>query len=84
MFQAIGKGEAAISMAVLDNVIDNRDNNKMPLEIIDANKGAITITDCIAATKMRHTQMRRQNLSSLWEAKREKSWWQIHSTVCRL
>ena len=51
MFQAIGKGEAAISMAVLDNVIDNRDNNKMPLEIIDATSGAITITDCIAAIK---------------------------------
>lgn len=51
MFQAIGKGEAAISMAVLDNVIDNRDNNNMPLEIIDAESGAITITDCIAAIK---------------------------------
>lgn len=51
MFQAIGKGEAAVSMAVLDNVIDNRDNNKMPLEIIDAASGAITITDCIAAIK---------------------------------
>ena len=51
MFQAVGKGEAAVSMAVLDNVIDNRDNNKMPLEIIDAKSGAITITDCIAAIK---------------------------------
>ena len=51
MFQAIGKGEAAISIAVLDNIIDNRDNNSMPLEIIDATSGAITITDCIAAIK---------------------------------
>ncbi|OUO99193.1 ABC transporter substrate-binding protein [Drancourtella sp. An210] len=51
MFQALGKGEAAVSMAVLDNIIDNRDNNDMPLEIIDAESGAITITDCIAAIK---------------------------------
>ena len=51
MFQAIGKGEAAISIAVLDNIIDNRDNNSMPLEIVDATSGAITITDCIAAIK---------------------------------
>lgn len=51
MFQALGKGEATISVAVLDNIIDNRDNNDMPLEIIDAESGAITITDCIAAIK---------------------------------
>lgn len=51
MFQAIGKGEAAISIGVLDNVIDNVNNNAMPLEIIDAKSGAITITDCVAAIK---------------------------------
>lgn len=51
MFQAIGKGEAFVGIAVLDNIIDNRDNNDMPLEIIDAESGAITITDCIAAIK---------------------------------
>lgn len=51
MFQALGKGEAAVSIAVLDNIIDNRDNNDMPLEVIDAKSGAITITDCIAAIK---------------------------------
>ncbi len=51
MFQALGKGEAALSIGVLDNVIDNRENNDMPLEIIDAKSGAITITDCIAAIK---------------------------------
>ena len=51
MFQAVGKGEAAVSVAVLDNIIDNRDNNDMPLEIIEAESGEIVITDCIAAIK---------------------------------
>lgn len=51
MFQAIGKGEAALSIAVLDNVIDNVAKNEMPLEIIDAESGQIVITDCIAAIK---------------------------------
>lgn len=49
MFQAIGKGEVAVSIAVLDNIITNKTENGMPLEIIDATSGAITITDCIAA-----------------------------------
>lgn len=51
MFQAIGKGEASVGIAVLDNIIDNRDNNDMPLEIINPESGAVTITDCIAAIK---------------------------------
>jgi len=49
MYQAIGKGEAAISLAVVNDVLDNRDENGMPFEMIEAKSGAITITDCIAA-----------------------------------
>lgn len=51
MFEAIGKGEAAISFGVLNDIIDNRDNNGMPLEVVDATSGSVVITDCIAALK---------------------------------
>jgi iron(III) transport system substrate-binding protein len=47
-FQAIGRREAAISFAVLNAVIDNKINNKLPLEIIDAESGSPVITDGIA------------------------------------
>jgi iron(III) transport system substrate-binding protein len=50
MFQAVGKGEASISMAVINDVLKNRDNNEMPLEMVIPASGAIVITDCIAAT----------------------------------
>lgn len=50
-FQAIGRKEAAISFAVLNSVIDNRLNNKMPLEIIDAASGSPVITDGVALIK---------------------------------
>ena len=51
LFQAIGRKEAAISFAVLNDVIDNKINNKMPLEIIDAASGSPVITDGIALIK---------------------------------
>ena len=51
MYQAIGKGEAAISIAVLSDIIDNKENNGMPLEVVDAKSGSVIITDCVAALK---------------------------------
>ena len=51
MFQAVGKGEAAISMAVINDVMTNRDKNEMPLEMVIPESGAVVITDCIAAIK---------------------------------
>lgn len=51
MFQAVGKDEAAISMAVINDVITNRDTNEMPIEIVIPESGAIVITDCVAAIK---------------------------------
>ena len=51
MYSAIGKGEAAISMATLSDIITNRDDNGMPFETIDATSGSVEITDCVAALK---------------------------------
>lgn len=51
MFQAIGKDEAGISMAVINDVFTNRDDNEMPIEIVIPESGAIVITDCVAAIK---------------------------------
>ncbi len=51
MFQAVGKDEAAISMAVINDVFTNRDDNEMPIEIVIPESGAIVITDCVAAIK---------------------------------
>ncbi|MDO4552116.1 MAG: extracellular solute-binding protein [Bacillota bacterium] len=51
MYQAVGLGEAAISVAVLSDIVANRDNNGMPLEIIDAASGSVILTDCIAKIK---------------------------------
>jgi len=51
MYQAVGKGEAAISMAVINDVFTNRDKNGMPLEMVIPETGAVVITDCIAAIK---------------------------------
>ena len=51
MYEAIGKGEAAISVAVMSDIIDNRDNNGMPLQMVDATSGSIVLTDCIAKIK---------------------------------
>ena len=48
MFEAIGKGEAGISMAVINDVFKNRDQNSMPLEMVVPSSGAIVIPDCVA------------------------------------
>lgn len=48
MFEAIGKGEASVSMAVINDVFKNRDKNGMPLEMVIPSSGAIVITDCVA------------------------------------
>ena len=50
-FQAVGRKEAAISFAVLNSIIDNKINNKMPLEPINAQSGSPVITDGIALIK---------------------------------
>jgi iron(III) transport system substrate-binding protein len=50
-FQAIGRKEAGISFATLSSVIDNRENNNMPLEIVNATSGSPIITDCIGMIK---------------------------------
>ncbi len=49
MYSALGKGEAAISWAVLSDIIKNKTKNGMPFEIIDAQSGSIILTDGIAA-----------------------------------
>lgn len=49
MYAAVGKGEAAISWAVLSDIITNQVDNGMPLEIVDATSGSVVLTDCIAA-----------------------------------
>lgn len=48
LFQAVGRKEAAISFMVLNSISDNRINNKMPIEAIDAASGSPVITDGIA------------------------------------
>lgn len=51
MFQALGRQEAGISFAPLSSIIDNKINNNMPLEVIDAQSGSPVITDGIALVK---------------------------------
>lgn len=51
MFEAIGKGEAAIGIGTLNDIMTNKDQNGMPLQEIDAASGNVVITDCIAALK---------------------------------
>jgi iron(III) transport system substrate-binding protein len=50
-FQAVGKNEAPISYGVLSAIIDNKVNNAMPLELVDAEEGSIILTDAIAVIK---------------------------------
>lgn len=50
-FQSVGKGEAPISYGVLSAIIDNKNKNDMPLELVDAEEGSIIITDAVAAIK---------------------------------
>ena len=35
----------------ISDIIDNKENNKIPLEIVDAESGSVVITDCVAALK---------------------------------
>jgi len=51
LFQAVGRKEAAVSFMVLNSIIDNKINNKMPLAVIDAESGSPVITDGIALIK---------------------------------
>ncbi|HKL11157.1 MAG TPA: extracellular solute-binding protein [Clostridia bacterium] len=51
MFQAIGRQEAGISFATLNSIIDNKVNNKIPLEVVNAESGSPIITDGIALVK---------------------------------
>lgn len=51
LFQAVGRKEAAVSFMVLNDIIDNKVKNKMPLEVIDAESGSPVITDGIALVK---------------------------------
>jgi iron(III) transport system substrate-binding protein len=48
MFQAIGRQEASISFATLNSIIDNKVNNNIPLEVVNAVSGSPIITDGIA------------------------------------
>ncbi len=49
MFKAIGNGEAAIGISTMNDIIDNRDNNGMPLQYINAESGEVIVCDCVAA-----------------------------------
>ncbi len=50
-FQAVGKGEAPVSYAVLSAIDDNINKNGMPLETVVPEEGSIVILDCIAKIK---------------------------------
>ncbi len=51
MYQAIGRKEAGVSFATLNDIVDNKINNNLPLEIIDATSGSPIITDGVAMIK---------------------------------
>jgi iron(III) transport system substrate-binding protein len=51
MFQALGRKEAGISFATLNSIIDNKVNNNLPLEVVNAKSGSPIITDGIALIK---------------------------------
>jgi iron(III) transport system substrate-binding protein len=48
MMQAVGRQEAAITYAPLNSIIDNKVNNSIPLEVVNAASGSPIITDGIA------------------------------------
>lgn len=50
-FQAVGKNEAPVSYGVLSAITDNVNNNNMPLTMVEAEEGAIVLTDAVAAIK---------------------------------
>lgn len=51
MMQALGRKEASITFSTLNDIIDNRLKNKIPLEIVDLKSGSPVITDGIAVIK---------------------------------
>ncbi|SCZ76455.1 extracellular solute-binding protein [Acidaminobacter hydrogenoformans] len=51
MMQAIGRKEASISFSVLNDIMDNKINNNLPIEIVDLESGSPVITDGIAVIK---------------------------------
>ncbi len=51
MFKAIGNGEASIGIGTLNDIMDNKTTNGMPLQEIDAASGNVVVTDCIAELK---------------------------------
>lgn len=51
MMQAIGRKEASISFSTLNDIIDNKTKNNLPIEIIDCASGSPVITDGIAVIK---------------------------------
>ena len=48
MFKAIGNGEASVGIATMNDIIDNRDANGMPLQYVNAASGDVIVTDCVA------------------------------------
>ncbi|MCQ2554595.1 MAG: extracellular solute-binding protein [Clostridia bacterium] len=48
MYEAVGKGEATVSIAVLSDIVSQHDKG-LPFEAIDAVSGSPILTDCIAA-----------------------------------
>ena len=51
MMQAIGRQEASISFSTLNDIMDNKTKNNLPIEIIELESGYPIITDGIAAIK---------------------------------
>lgn len=48
MFKAVGNGEASIGISTMNDIIDNRDGNGMPLQYVSAASGDVIVTDCAA------------------------------------
>lgn len=51
MMQSIGRKEASISFSTLNDIIDNKTKNNLPIEIVDLESGSPIITDGIAVIK---------------------------------
>lgn len=48
MMQAVGRQEAGITYSTLNSIMDNKLNNNIPLEVVNAESGSPIITDGIA------------------------------------
>ena len=51
MMQSVGRKEAGISFSTLNDILDNKLNNNLPIEIVDLESGYPVITDGIAVIK---------------------------------